>query len=155
MGKSNFQNLKRELAPSVRNDIKNLIAKKGLPAAYKGGSCGTSSNDDDSLYINLDVMTNKGTVKVYISFRYNLERLFGLSSFLPLDKRAKINAYDYFGFRKRLGLARIRIMRAVYEVINDVLVNPDVLNHIESVRSVDADIDESKPDILYTVLPKY
>ena len=110
-----IQELKKELANHIRNDVSKMIATKRLPAQYSGGSCGTSLHGEDSIYINLDVKVKNKKVRIYVIFEKNVNKLFDPTFFKGTDNRGKIDINKYIN--NPVNLARLRILRSVYEVI--------------------------------------
>ena len=146
MEKEELQELKKELAAKYRDDIKNIIVTKKLPAELTSSSCGTSKLND-SMFISLEVDTIAGPIRVDIHFRNNVNELFSLDHYDRLDVDAHINtlAFEY----KLLTLARIRVVRAVYEVVKEVM--QDILGVSNDTKSIEADIDETTGKIDYVL----
>ena len=148
MKEKSIWELKHELAPHISKDIKNMIVKKGLPASYHGGSCGTSKEGEDSIYVNLDITYNKRIIRIYICFRGNENKLFNIEYFNMLDYQAGIVSAQYKN--RPLDLARLRIMRATYEAIQTVLNNN--IDIPRGVKSIDFDVDEETGEITYEII---
>lgn len=116
-----LQDLKIALASHIREDVQNIIKRKGYNATYQGGAVGTSLHGNDSVFIDLlvDKPNSKKIVAITIHFFNNLNELFDLDSFIFIDMPAGMDA-SKLPQRKRLppvDLARLRIMWTVITAI--------------------------------------
>lgn len=143
-----IQNLKKQLSKHYRIDVNNLLIKKQYSIWFIGGSIGTSLNSEDTLMIHLRHSAPAPKIDIYINFRQNVNKLFYAEYFKELDRAANINTFDYRN--NPVNLARVRILRAVYETLQYYTELQDF--ELEGINSIDASVDEETGDIDFTLL---